>query len=231
MRKAVLFDLGNTLVQYYEPSEFPSILTQAIIKVRSCLLEQGLPCDSLDALWPRVDAENHEAEDHRVRPLEGRLARIFRLDLDQTADLLESVCRCFLQPIFARGRCYPDTLPVLRKLKCGGYRTALVSNAPWGSPAWLWREELARLGLAEWLDAAAFCTDVGWRKPARPIFQFALEQLRLGRHDCLFVGDDPRWDLAGPQALGIEAILIDRQGACSDPATRVIHSLHELWDV
>jgi putative hydrolase of the HAD superfamily len=231
MKEVVLFDLGNTLVQYYEPSEFPFILTQAILQVRSDLLDRGLPCCSLEALWPRVNAENHEAGDHRVRPLEGRLARIFQLDLDQAADVTESICRCFLQPIFARGHPYEDTLPVLRELKRKGRRTALVSNAPWGSPAWLWREELARLGLAEWLDAVVFCTDVGWRKPARPIFQLALERLQARPHDCLFVGDDPRWDLAGPQALGMEVILIGRRGAYSDPAIKAIRNLHELGEV
>jgi putative hydrolase of the HAD superfamily len=230
VKEAVLFDLGNTLVKYYERSEFPAILEQAILEVRDTLQDRGWLSVSLGDMWQRVSAENYEAEDHRTRPLEGRLARIFQLDPDQPPDVIASICRCFLKPIFARGRCYEDSLPVLRGLKSRGLRTAIASNTPWGSPGFLWREELERLGLSEWLDVIVFCADVGWRKPALPIFQFTLEQLKAKARDCLFVGDDPRWDLAGPRAMGMDAILIDRSGVGPDAAAETIHTLYELCE-
>jgi FMN phosphatase YigB (HAD superfamily) len=31
----------------------------------------------------------------------------------------------------------------------------------------------------------------------------------------VFVGDDPRWDIAGPRAIGMDALLIDRTGAAA----------------
>jgi len=104
-----------------------------------------------------------------------------------------------------------------------------VSNTPWGSPASLWREEIERLGLSEYVDVLVFCTDVGWRKPAKQIFEFALEKLQALPQDCIFVGDHPGWDLTGPRAVGIEAILIDRRGAMHDTGEDSIQNLHELW--
>ncbi len=228
MKRAVLFDLGNTLVRYFGRAEFPTILEQAILEVRTYLQDSGFPPIPAEALWQRVDEENHEANDHRVRPLEGRLARIFQLDPGQVEDVAEGMCRCFSGPIFARGRRYPDAPPVLESLRSKSVKTAIVSNTPWGSPGALWREELARLGLDVWVDAAVFCTDVGWRKPARAIFEHALERLQVEPQDCLFVGDDPRWDLAGPRALGMEAILIDRHGVFPDVAGEAIQTLDEL---
>lgn len=229
MKEAVLFDLGNTLVHYYERSEFPAILEESILAVRACLGARGLLCVPEDAMWQAVGQENHEAADGRVRPLEGRLARIFQLNRKAATEVGEALGRCFTGPIFARARCYADSTPVLRELKARGLKTAVVSNTPWGSRGDLWREELGRLGLADWLDAAVFCTDVGWRKPARPIFVAALERLGAGARDCLLVGDDPRWDLAGAQAMGIEAVLIDR--GPGDPARekQAIRTLDELW--
>jgi putative hydrolase of the HAD superfamily len=224
----VLFDLGNTLVRYFERAEFPVILEQAILEVQGTLRERGLLTLPPELVWQRVAEENHEAGDHRVRPLDGRLARIFGLGAGQVAETGEAICRAFLRPIFARGRCYEDSLPVLRALRSRGIRTAIVSNTPWGSPAGLWREEIERLGPGELVDIAVFCTDVGWRKPARPIFDYVLDELQVHPEDCLFVGDDPRWDLAGPQATGIEAILIDRRGSLSIPDQEPIRSLHEL---
>ena len=138
------------------------------------------------------------------------------------------MCRRFTAPIFARGRRYNDTLPALQALHAAGYRLAVVSNTPWGSPGALWREELKRLELDPWLDAAVFCTDAGWRKPAPAIFWLALSQLRVEPQACLFVGDDPRWDLVGPRAMGMDTCLIDRRGSERGAGTACIQNLHEL---
>lgn len=211
MKDAVLFDLGNTLARYFDRAEFPAVLAQAIGQVQDHLRREGLLRVEPQMVRQRVEQEDHEAADYRVRSLEERLGRIFELPPDAAL----AACRPFLNPIFARGRLYEDTLPVLGALRARGVKTAIVSNTPWGSPGALWREELARLGLSPWVDAAIFCTDAGWRKPAGPIFDLAMARLRVAAEDCLFVGDDPRWDLDGPRALGIEAILIDRQGARS----------------
>jgi putative hydrolase of the HAD superfamily len=181
-------------------------------------------------MWRRVPEEDHEAADHRVRPLEERLGRIFGIDRSQGPEVAAAMCLRFTEPIFAQGRRYEDVLPVLRQLREEGIRTAIVSNTPWGSPGSLWREELVRLGLSSWVDAAVFCTDVGWRKPARPIFERAMKLLRAGPEDCLLVGDDPRWDLAGSRAVGIDAILIDRYGGLACAEEGWIQTLYGLWD-
>ena len=202
MKDFVLFDLGNTLVSYYESKNFPPILQAAIGEVERFT--------EAKADWGRVEAEKHTAKDFRVTPLEERLSRIFAGTTWDGAESLEA-CRRFMKPIFGIAHLYDDVLPALKSLKERGIRTAIVSNTPWGSPAALWREELARLGLADAVDLAVFCTDCGWRKPARQIFDYTLEKLGATPGQCVFVGDDPRWDIAGPQAIGMDALLIDRR--------------------
>jgi len=193
MKNTVLFDLGGTLVQYYGRGEIPEVLERAITEVQDYLRHRGLFQVSAQEIWERVTEENHEASDHRVRPLEQRLVRAFRLDENACSDaLLEAMCRCFLRPIFNRLRRYGDALPVLQRLRSEGYKGAIVSNTAWGSPAHLWREELTRHGLDRLVDTAVFCTDVGWRKPARQIFTYTLEKLEVGPEGCIFIGDDPR---------------------------------------
>ena len=47
-------------------------------------------------------------------------------------------------------------------------------------------KELERHGLLQSVDAAPFCVDVGWRKPARPIVEAVLEALAvIGPGDSL----------------------------------------------
>ena len=226
MIRGVLFDLGNTLVSYWLRMAWPGMLQTALAGPTTWLAEQrGLQIDPLE-MAQRVQTENYEAPDFRVRPLSGRLARIYCLADD--APELDELCKLFCKPLLAEGRLYPDTLPTLAALHHRSYKLGLVSNMPWGCPSGPWLAELQRLGLAEWLEAIIFCTDVGWRKPAPQPFQAALQQLGLEAAECLFVGDDPRWDLAGPQALGMPALVLDREGTLDLPGETVIHQLSEI---
>ena len=228
-KNTVLFDLGGTLAYYYEMVEFPKRLLECVDGVRNFLSKEGLLAVSEEEISRKVREEDHEDKDYRIRPLEERLFRIFQLDAAaSTQELAMKMCRCFMKPIFARGYLYEDTVPTLKELRSKGFKIGVVSNTSWGSPAILWREELDRLGLSRIVAGAVFCRDVGWRKPAKQIFEFALQKFNTTPQDCVFVGDNPRWDLMGPEAVGIAAILIDRQGTAKDPKARPIGNLHEL---
>jgi putative hydrolase of the HAD superfamily len=223
VKKAVLFDLGNTLVQYYERAEFPALLQEGIARVAERLRADGLLRVDSDTVRRRVAAENHEAADHKVRPMEERLGRIFEVH-DVVA---EGLCAGFMDPIFRIARVYEETVPVLETLRARGITTGLVSNTPWGSPALLWREELRRLGLYSRIDHAVFCRDVGWRKPDKRIFDFALERVGVAASDCLYVGDNPRWDRAGPATVGMGSVLVERGDYAPDggPSIRQLRDL------
>ncbi|MHC4593246.1 MAG: HAD family hydrolase [Planctomycetota bacterium] len=228
MKKAVLFDLGNTLVRYFDRDELPAILKAAITEVRDHLAADGLLTVPPELMWERVRKEDHGSPGDRVYPLEDRLGRIFGLvEPGASEPLTDALCRAFMKPIFALAHVYEDVVPTLDRLRTAGLRTAIVSNTPWGSPAGLWREELERLGLAGRIDEIVLCGDVGWRKPDRRIFEFVLGKMQAQPADCLFVGDHPRWDVEGPSAVGIDAILIDRTGSCPANGT-VIHDLQEV---
>ena len=204
MKDVVLFDLGNTLVEYYQMPDFPAILRQAMGEVEEVV---GAKAD-----WERVKVEDFEAADSCVRPLEQRLRNIFVVsEADWSEALALKMCRAFLTPIFTLARLYDDVPPTLKRLHAGGYRTAIVSNTPWGSPSPLWQEELRRLGLTDAVDLTVFCRDCGWRKPARQVFDYTLEKLGATPGQCVFVGDDPSGDIAGSNAVGMDAVLIDRR--------------------
>jgi putative hydrolase of the HAD superfamily len=231
MKTAVLFDLGNTLVHYFEKHEFQMILREAIAAVKSYLLKNCMLRVSSDNMWRSVKAEDFESSNYQVRPLEKRLTRIFQLDSSTlTCNILATMCRSFMKPIFARARCYEDTLPTLKELRFKGYKTAIVSNTTWGSPASLWREHLESIGLRAYFDVLVFCRDVGWRKPSKQSFQYTLEKLHVAPQQCVFIGDDPRWDIVGPKAVGIDTILVDRKPITQHIGNgqKLIKNLNEL---
>ena len=159
--RAVLFDLGNTLVSYYQPTDFMPILRRSL---QACLLTLGhttLGREAQTKLVHQALELNQERADHAVWPLEERLRVLFShympgATLD--ASSMERLCGAFLQPIFATARVNEDALPVLTGLKRRGVKTAIVSNAPWGSSGRAWRTELARHDLFAAVDAVVFCS-------------------------------------------------------------------------
>ena len=128
----------------------------------------------------------------------------------------------------------PSCLPFIDALSAWrrrGYRIGILSNSPWGTPPRAWHEELERHGLAERCDLALFCGEVGWRKPARPLFRAALDHFSCRPEDCLFIGDDRRWDVYGARRAGITPLLIDRAGTGAPGAQAALRSLADLEPV
>lgn len=226
--QAVLLDLGNTLAAYYRREDFMPILERAIARTDARLRAAGLGGPSLDVAMTRAIAENREAADFRFSPLLDRLVRIFDVPEDAQGRLGNSLCETFLGPIFEVAKPYDDTHSALRALKAVGYRIAVVSNSPWGSPPKLWRKELRRLGIAGLVDAMVFCGDVGWRKPSRRIFDHASARLGVPSAQCVFVGDDLEWDVAGSAAAGMRPVLIDRDDRHPAFTGLRIRGLHDL---
>lgn len=225
--EAVLFDLGNTLVSYYKPSEFHPILERSIAAVAGLLQSQGRAV-SVASAFERAKSLDHERPDFRVWPLWERLNDIFANSGGTLSDnLLDAMSLRFLEPILATGRANPEAVPVIRRIKALGLKCAIVSNTPWGSPAAAWRDELRRWGLLELMDEAVFCVDVGWRKPAPRIFEHALARLGVTAQRAVFVGDDPRWDVEGASSVGIAPVLL-----CDGPlATRNCPTIQRLADL
>lgn len=210
MKPAVLFDLGNTLAAYYHSEQFRPLLEAAIRDLATELRSLDLSRIPFDTALASALAANKEAPDHRFTPMADRFERIFQVSLADNSQLARRLCEVFLRPIFDIGHVYDDSLPVLERLRSAGHPLAIVSNAPWGSPPSLWRDELKRLGLASAVDTIVLCGDVGWRKPAPEIFRSAASKLDRRPEDCIFVGDDLRWDVSGSQAVGMKPVLIDR---------------------
>jgi putative hydrolase of the HAD superfamily len=232
MTRAVLFDLGGTLVHYFTSAEAGAVYEEAISEAENLLRSRGLLRVDPADVRARAGSAHRPAGDHRVRPLDRRLAHFFQLDqLSRSPRLQRELCQAFLRPVFARARRYEDALPVLRELRSRGFRLAIVSNTPWGSPGRLWRKEVRRQRLYDRVDAVVFCTDVGWRKPAGQIFEFALAKTRTRPDLSLFVGDNLDWDVRGPRAAGMEAVLIDRNGSAAHEGEAAIRNLHELIDL
>ncbi|HWN81113.1 MAG TPA: HAD-IA family hydrolase, partial [Candidatus Udaeobacter sp.] len=106
---------------------------------------------------------------------------------------------------------HPFARRVLADLLAEGCRLGVISNAA-GDVA----ELLAGHDLSEPFDAIVDSGVVGVEKPDPAIFELALRQLGVPAAEAIHVGDLPAVDVAGAQAVGMEAVLIDPLGSWLD---------------
>src|ERR1051325_7742363 len=228
--RAVLFDLGNTLVGYYRSGEFRPILRRCLHNVTTAL-GVTITAAGQEELFEHALQLNRESEDFSVRPLAERLRLLFSAHAEFDDSRAHDLCRHFMDPIFACAKPDDAALSVLAALRGRGIKTAIVSNTPWGSPAQLWREELARHALGGATDAAIFCMDVGWRKAHPAPMRLALERLLMSYDEAIFVGADTRWYIEGAKRAGIRSVLLSRDGASCADAFAVIDRLDGILEI
>ena len=97
-----------------------------------------------------------------------------------------------------------NTHPLLEALRERGLKLGLVSNA--FDPGWLLHRDLEQIGLAQRLDFSVFSSEIGLRKPHPAIFEHALGALGVEPERTLFVGDRLFEDVRGAAELGMTTV-------------------------
>ncbi len=185
MIEAVLFDWGNTLVQFTWDDELLVAGHRAALgrddpefteRYRELMLGDGV-------------------ED---RPYADVLRELGVGDPDAFIDAEHEVWR----PAHA---VLGSATALLGSLRARGLRTGLVANS-WPEPARLLRADAAAFGLAPLLDVMVFSEEVGAAKPAGEIFLHALAELGVEPAAAMFVGDRLETDVHGAANLGMTTV-------------------------
>ena len=87
------------------------------------------------------------------------------------------------------------------------------------------------LGAARWFDRIFLSSHVGYAKPDREIFQFALNAHRLKTEEVIHVGDSKETDLQGAINAGLTGILLDPRGQNQRDGQLQIQNLKELLSI
>jgi putative hydrolase of the HAD superfamily len=133
-------------------------------------------------------------------------------------EIAEKIVRRWEQA--AQFELYDDVVPVLERLRGGGLKLGLVSNTSRDLGAFV---RHFGLDVDAWLASGSY----GKVKPSPLIFRAALELVACEPTDALMVGDSLEDDVAGARAVGMRALLLDREGRFPGEAER-IESLAEL---
>jgi len=118
---------------------------------------------------------------------------------------------------------YEDVVPTVEALRASGLRIGLVSNSSRDV-----REFARHHGLE--VDAGVSSFHHGHTKPHASIFQAVLDLLEVEPDEAVMVGDTIADDIEGARALGMRAILLDREGRRPDFEPR-IETLDDLFPI
>jgi len=233
--EAVLFDLGGTLVDYPAPS-WPQAAARCIEGVYAYVVrperEQPPPVaavpDPSQAAARRPSPAPGTPSAHRIMLALRRMVRSL------SGRSLPRMAEACARPLLAGSRLYDDAMPTILALQARGYRLGLVSNTPWGTPEYLWESQVERFRLGPHFPVRCFSSVIGFQKPDRRIFEVALGRLGLPATKTLFVGNDPRTDVAGAAGVGMRTAFIRRRGPAGPkvdpPADLCVETLTELLD-
>jgi len=117
----------------------------------------------------------------------------------------------------------PEVVPALIRLKAGGYRLVVVSNAN-GTV----KMKMERLGLARYFDHILDSFEEGVEKPDPRFFRIALERSGSQAESTVHVGDLYHIDVVGARAASLRAVLMDPVGLQKDRDCPRIAHLGEL---
>ena len=209
--RACVFDAYGTLFDVHS----------AVARLRERVGEQA---DALSQLW-----RTKQLEYTWLRALMGRHADFWQV----TGDALDyalartGVDRAVREPLmqaYLSLDAYPEVPEVLRRLRAGGLKTAILSN---GEPEML--EAAARsAGIDGLLDAVLSVEEVGIFKPHPKVYQLAVDRLGAPADRIAFQSSNA-WDVNGAATFGLRAVWINRLGM---PAERLPGAAeHELRDL
>ena len=224
--RAVLFDLGNTLVRTWIPE----------VTYQNVLASLGVD-RSIEEIQEALAKTEEEFRESNYRSRYGKATYTEyweRWDAQVLTYLGVSESETLAKQIIARwfdhADCvtYPDTIMTLNRLKQMGLKLGLILTA--------YEEDidaiLERAGLAKGLfDIVVGANTIKKEKPHPDVFRHALSKLNVEPDETLFVGDHVDNDYRGAKAVGIHALLIEREHRSPDNTFDLerVRSLQEIF--
>ncbi len=210
MIKVIFFDIYGTLAGF-QPDRF-QIQSQACAGFGIAVTRRGIlrGYALADAFMAEQNAArpvrllDSKASDEFFAEYQRRVLRGCGVDVsqDEAARIWAAVRR-----IPYRMERFDDVLPAMDLLKQQGLILGLISNM--NMPG----DELAdSMGLTPYLDTVVTSGEVGSEKPHPPIFREALRRAGVEAGDAIHVGDQLTSDVEGAANVGINPVLLDRDG-------------------
>jgi HAD superfamily hydrolase (TIGR01509 family) len=238
MKRAVLFDLDDTLLEYRRPLNARALFDAGTARIYACLTSLGCSLPAFEpfarrqrAIARRIAWATRLTRSHPDgRRLLRRLCSDYRLQRDETS--LAKLGWIWYQPTADAMALPPDVIPTLTALREVDVKLALVVNTPHLGA--VIDQHLDSVGLLEFFPVRVYSSEIEASKPNPRPYQTALEQLGVSAPEAIFVGDDAAKDLAGARCVGMQTVLratSPQQMRERRFADHVIERIEQLLDI
>ena len=226
--KAVLFDLGGTLMED-EGDRDAKIAALAAVNAR-----YGIPRSGEETLrWFLKDLGPYFAgQPEKWIPIRDHLRRNFvaylrengRTATDEDCAWFEATYNGMHMELC---RLFPDAIPAVHRVRATGLHVGLLTDID----ETFVRLVLEAVHLARLLDSVTTSEAVGVGKPNPRIFQAALKRAGCAPGEAVLVGDSRTRDVAGARAVGMIGLHLHRTGEPDPAADFAARTLTEAGDV
>ena len=221
MLKAVLLDLGDTLVHLDRP--WQDIFNANLQELYTSLTTNGLKPNFAkfsETFVMQFNDASTQANLHKIEvPMEEIISKVLNRSGLQVydTDLPMKATIAFFSPEIEAWQVYPDTIETLSALEERGYKMGVISNA---KSDWEVHAILKRRNLEHFFKTIISSAAVKIRKPRPEIFTQALNALGVEPLDAVFVGDSMEADVEGSKKIGMRSIHLLRKQIQGDHRTK-----------
>lgn len=208
--KAVIFDLGSTLIEY-EKIPWSELLGECIRSVGRFLNKQGIKIPDEDKFYNVFcEVRDHYRKIGAETLVEWSIPVaakdvLDKLNIKNEDGLTDRMFDAFYKPVEEQIFVYDDSKSTLKRIKEKGITIGLISNTIFPDRAHI--GELKKYELYDYIDFTIFSSSFGKRKPHSDIFIQAADQAGFAPSECVYIGDRYYEDITGPNSVGMPAIL------------------------
>jgi HAD superfamily hydrolase (TIGR01549 family) len=208
--RAVVFDLDNTLLRSTIGARRGLIVAAKIISAE--LKKKGRSYSDRDIftrlLW--IDREMLRRKFLYNRDVWWKTL-LAELGLSTRVPWIHRVTMRYWDAYAANSPPFRDAESTLRRIKEMSLKIGLVSDSD-GTPR-MKRKRIRGVPFHSLFEAVVVAgEDTPRVKPGHESFRLIAERLRVQKESCVYVGDNPRTDIAGAQAVGMTMVIVKRRG-------------------
>lgn len=211
MIQAVLFDLGETLINYEHIDIFATFAQAADETYKLLSEELKLPLPDFDKYhkyqlrWIRWAYLKSKITGREFNSLDMLRKCSLQLKIDVPEQFYPELAWRWYKPLADQSHVDPQAHSTLTELQARGLRLALISNT--FVPATAHDRHLKDVSLLSFFPIRVYSSEFGLRKPKKQIFIHALSAIGVRPQEAVYVGDKMNIDIRGARRTGMYGIL------------------------